>query len=619
MCGIFGVIARPSRFNRDIVDTAVRTMRHRGPDDFGLESFFVGDSWEVWLGHTRLSILDLSAAGHQPMSGQGRDGRVGSVVFNGEIYNIGELKSALLQEWEFRSHSDTEVLLAGILGEGSDFLRRMNGMWSFGVFDRRKNTLLLSRDRLGKKPLYYYAGKDVFVFASEIKAIVALGLPLTIDPEALAFYRWLAYIPAEMTVYRECRKLRAASFLTADLKGDSLQVMQPQDYWDPLQHVGRRNAVRYQDAVIEFLDLLDDATRLRMIADVPVGVFLSGGIDSTLVASSAAKFSSGGIKAYTVTFDDPLLDESHLAQETARQLGLQHQLISLTTDAFARQLAKLAYHYDEPFADGSQIPTMAIAEAARQHVTVVLTGDGGDELFLGYGWSRMPSALQCLMSALKQVPFVARLFRRLLNTTEGGKALRVLLRTFGFGTHDFGLRISVLNEILAGKDLMHLHDFLTTGLTRDVLSVDDRRVLGDATLLDWTRRWYPGNDWNRLPVGIEDRIGLLDLMTYLRDGVLTKVDRATMAYSLESRAPLLDYRIVEFGLSLPVDFKIRGGVQKRLLRDALATRISGAVLTAPKRGFNAGIPSDLPPGDNLPLCWRALVENRWRQQWQGAK
>ena len=278
MCGIFGIVSKPGRFTESTIQYALNSIHHRGPDDDGLQLVTV-EGWDIWLGQKRLSIIDLSEQGHQPMYGHSEDNKQGWIVYNGETYNFKDLKKSVAKSWRFKSSSDTEVLLAGLLLKGPSLLKSVNGMMALAFLDCSEDTLLLARDRLGKKPLYIYENRELLVFASELKPFRRLGLDLTVNEEAINFYKWLGYIPSQMTVYKECIKMPAGSLVSLDLKQPNLSRLAFEKYWDPLIGYDKRFEGTYEEAIEEFLYLLDDAVAIRLISDVPLGVFLSGGID----------------------------------------------------------------------------------------------------------------------------------------------------------------------------------------------------------------------------------------------------------------------------------------------------------------------------------------------------
>lgn len=614
MCGILGLIGRPGKLSDSAFTEALNTIFHRGPDDFAFTKTEISPDWEMWLGHRRLSILDLSPNGRQPMhylSG----GSYYDLTYNGEIYNYQQLRKEL--NFQARSDTDSEVLLNGLIKEGSSFLKKMNGMWAFSFFDRAKKTLLLSRDRLGKKPLYIYKHENLIAFASEIKPLKKLGLNLTLNSEALAYYRWLGYIPGTMTVYKELSKFPASSFCEFDFSSTHYKEAKTELFWDPLASYGTRFAGTYNEAIDHFLEVLDDATLIRSMADVPVGVFLSGGIDSSLVISSLAAQNKRDVKAYTVSFDKQEFDESKVAVETCRQLNFDLEVLSLKEEDFKRQVGILSHHYDEPFSDSSQIPTLAISQLAKSKVTVILTGDGGDEVFLGYPRFSFPSDFWKYNRSCAYVPGLRTLLAKTLNSTFVKPVLGALVRSKGMASTYLDAKILRFSEILRDSSKDAIYDSILAITPKRYLSAEDQAFLKEASFMQKVQTWYPEYSWDTLKERSEfERYAALDLVSYMRDDVLVKVDRGTMAYGLEARSPLLDYRIVSLGLSLPLEFKIREGQYKALLRSALKRRLPGDISKLAKRGFGVPLPENLEPGLSLASRWNSFVEKEWRSHYR---
>ena len=607
MCGIAGIISSGERFTPRQFNDATSTLHHRGPDAMGTARYELPHGRVLWLGHTRLAIHDLSTEGQQPM-----ERTHSSIVFNGEVYNFQELRKPLQAQWAFRSRTDTEVLLAGLFQHGNDFIEQINGMFALAFYDKRLQTLTLSRDRVGKKPLYVYRHADVLAFASELKFFSALGLPLHVDEQALAMYRWLSFIPGDKTIYRECSKMPAASIASLDLHQHELN-MDMRNFWDPFHTAKDRYQGSYQDALSEFSSILDDAVQSRLQADVPVGAFLSGGIDSSLVVASLARLRGDALTTYTVKAADAAMDESAIAQRTAQDLGVPIEVLPLATSDYQKQIDKVAWHYDEPFADSSQIPTMAIAQAAKQHVSVVLTGDGGDELFLGYrrlAWPQRAMRLRRFLDAAKRLRTLGASFTR----SHAGQAVLALgLRMSGRSTAHMNIKTAIAADFLQSDDLSSLHDYFLATCPRELLSAEDQRQLGDRTLLHWAQDFYPHYDWQALRErSMTELLAGLDFVMYMRDDILVKVDRATMAYGLEARSPLLDYRMVEFAMSLPLEFKMHQGQSKRLLRDSLRQQLGDTLATLPKRGFSIPLPENLPKAHSPAAGWNRFIEDKWR-------
>jgi asparagine synthase (glutamine-hydrolysing) len=582
----------------------------------GVERVGATEHWEVWFAHSRLAIVDLSVGGQQPMV-RGDVGRRAALTFNGEIYNHRALRSCLASTFSFASSSDTEVLLAGLLTEGPGFLAKANAMMAAAFWNEAEKELLLVRDRLGKKPLYVYRASDLILFASELKAFHSLGVSLTEDDEAWAYYRWLRHVPGEKTIYRECTKLPAASFARLSLSGSELPALRSELFWDPLEACGQRFAGTLDDAADAVQELLDDATKIRLDADVPVGVFLSGGIDSNLVASSIARVHGARTTAFVVRAADPALDESAVALGTAKRLGLEAHVLDLPLTEYRRQTAGIPFHYDEPCAPLSQIPTMAIAEAARRHVKVVLTGDGGDEVFLGYPWFGYPERLFRYRWPLEVFPGARDLAARVLPSGLGKRALRQAVRVLGLNEENLELKQKLASALLRARKPVELYDFFQQLQPFSDLDASDRASLGTMGILDRAQRWYPGYSWHHAAArSVPELLAALELVTSMRDEILVKVDRATMAYGLEARSPLLDYRVVELGLSLPLDFKMSNGGFKRVLRHLCERTLGPEVARLKKSGFGVPPPNGLPPGPTDAVRWARAVENDWRAHWR---
>jgi asparagine synthase (glutamine-hydrolysing) len=534
MCGIAGGINIDPR----AVERALAKLAHRGPDGSGL---WRSTNQRVVLGHRRLSIIDLSAGAAQPML-CARTGN--AITFNGEIYNYFDLRTQLIRlGWNFATSSDTEVALAAYGQWGSDCFPRFNGMFALVIYDALSQRVVLARDRVGKKPLYYAVLGESLAFASELKALLECvpTLPREIDREALKAYVDLGYVPSPLAIFSGVRKLQAATVATFDLLGTRESMSQ---YWRlPAPDPGIR---RIENAAEELDLLLQDAVKLRLQADVPVGVFLSGGLDSSLVAAVCAQ-KAPSLKAFTVKFRDAAYDESGIAARVASWIGLPHTVIE-TTDTSRAELERLAGQFDEPFADASCIPTFLISRAAREHVTVALSGDGGDELFAGY------DAYHVAMTEgrLEYLPAGLRRFLSRLNVVfpvgvPGKNFLRRL-------AHD---RLARFMQLYRAPEAMEA-SFVGARFAEELAGMRDDGFR--ETVLAQIRREQP-----RLSALQE--MTRLDFCTYLPDDVLVKVDRASMLASLEIRSPLLDYRIVELALRLPDALTYAKGMRKALLKE----------------------------------------------------
>jgi asparagine synthase (glutamine-hydrolysing) len=550
MCGIAGIVAADGPAHRARVAAMVAELRHRGPDDEGIRVFD-----RCALGHARLSIVD-PAAGHQPM-----DSPVGaaSIVFNGEIYGYREIRDRL-QAFPFRTRSDTEVILALYHRYGAKLLEHLPGMFAFALWDDAHGSLLCARDRFGEKPLYFAVGQDgAFVFASEIKAVLASGLVRPVlDRSALAHYLQYLYVPPDRTIYVNVHTLPPAHALA--WRDGKLSV---QRYWDLPE---RTPDVGLSDAAERIDGLIAAAVGRQLVADVPVGAFLSGGMDSSTVVAAAARH-GGRVKTFSFAFEAGRVDERAFARPVAARYGCDHhELVDADSD-IAELLVTMQRVYDEPFADSSNIATYLIARLAREQVKVVLTGDGGDELFGGYSeWYRPLRWMESIPAAAVALAPVVRRFVRLGAALAGKRG--------SDGTRAF----------LTGLDLRRRHASPAAAHQARKRYFSDAD-LGALGLVPGTApepaRTYPDD-----PVDAALRT---DLVSYLPGDILVKTDRASMAHGLELRAPLLDVALATFCVGLPSRLKVQSGADKVVLRAATRSLLPEAVLARPKQGFGAPV------------------------------
>jgi asparagine synthase (glutamine-hydrolysing) len=529
-------------------------LQRRGPDDAGTWSNSV-----LRLGHRRLAIIDLSPTGHQPMVSA--DGRF-VIVFNGEIYNHGELRPQLSPPGGWTGSSDTETLLEAYRQWGPGCLERLNGMFAFAIWDNTERRLFVARDRMGVKPLYYSWSDGRFVFASRPSAMTGLlaGGGAEIDPQSLRIYLELGYIPAPLSLYRKVRKLAPGHWMSVDARGPRITR-----YWD-YRHISPDASLlkRSEDELVDELDeLIRRATRLRLMSDVPLGAFLSGGVDSAYVVAAMKAVGVAAPKAFSIAFKEEDYNEGPAAIAIARHIGVDHVMETLSVRDLLELLPLYVDEFDEPFADSSAFPTMAVARLARRHVTVALTGDAGDELFGGYHYYPL---IESLARTRDWPHSVKRLLQATLSRMPMHKA-KLLAGALGPST-----RVGIFNYLRSfAKDFSPLvePDVLDrTGSSNDVF---ERMALGFA----------PG--LTSAEVGMR-----LDLGLTLADGYLQKVDVATMALSLEARCPFVDYRMVEWSMRLPVEFKLRGRHTKYLLKKGLCRYLPPSFVYRPKRGF--GVP-----------------------------
>jgi len=556
MCGIAGFLAFGEIHpGEELLRAMGGAMVHRGPDASGIH---LSPDGRAGLSHRRLSILDLTETGSQPMASA--DGSM-ILSYNGEVYNFREIREELeTKGHRFRGGSDTEVILAACREWGiREAVPRFIGMFAFALWDERAGRLHLVRDRLGIKPLFLARAPGLVLFASELKALMACpSFSREVDRAALQYYLEFQYVPAPHSIFRGARKVLPGHIVTIAADGNETD----QVYWDLFDHWKTGDAPpRAEGEYLEELSsLLASSIRYRMISDVPLGAFLSGGVDSSLTVALMQEAASGPVRTFSIGFLEKRYDESGYAREVARHLGTDHRE-KMCTPAEALALVRMIPEaYDEPFADSSAIPTMLVSEFTRQHVTVSLSGDGGDELFCGYpryDWVRQGAVVQGIPGFLRR-PLASLLARIPIHKVQRGAE-------------------SILYDDPAQ---MYFH----------TVGIFERRRLEEILpqVVDDSGLSYFRTFRDPRAGGIVERAMATDIRTYLVDDILGKVDRASMAYSLEARVPLLDHRIVEFAASLPMDLKVRGGNTKYLLRKILYRHVPKELIDRPKMGF--GIP-----------------------------
>ena len=560
MCGICGYISR-KRITEEQLRAMNDTMYHRGPDDSGVEIYEMRGGWQVGFAQRRLSILDLSQLGHQPMHSEDR--RI-SVVYNGEIYNFQELREELA-DYSFRSDCDTEVIIAAYLKWGIACLERFNGMFAIALYDRESQEVYLVRDRIGKKPLYYWYEDGELVFASELKPIMKCpGFTAKIEERVLSRYLFQQYINAPESIYQNVYKVEPGAVLRFHQGGISTWK-----YWDIKEVYHRAQTERiedYKEAKEQLKTLLKQSVKMRMIADVPLGSFLSGGYDSSLVTAIAQACSESPVKTFSIGFHEEKYNEAKYARAVAEHLGTDHTELYIDEQDMFKLVESIPKYYDEPFADSSQIATMMVSQLAREHVTVALSGDGGDEFFCGYniydnvgqaqkldrlggmvhGLCNLPGIRQMHME--ERLPFKVRVI--------AGNRERESKTQFGAGNYPARAR-AMVKRLPAGEEALPIQYLTESG--------------------------YGVQDW-------QIRRMLLDMDTYLPGDILCKVDRASMKYSLESRCPILDKEVMECSFKIPHKYKYAGGSKKYILKDIAYDYIPKELLERPKVGF--GVPLD---------------------------
>ncbi len=556
MCGICGFIyfdgmpADPS-----LISHMSESIRHRGPDDAGAYT-----DGNVTLGHRRLSIIDLSG-GRQPLSNE--DGSVW-IVFNGEIYNYQDLNAELKSSHHIRTRSDTETIVHLYEEHPESFVTRLRGMFAFALWDQNKRTLILGRDRVGKKPLYYYLDDQKLVFASEIKAILRHpDLSLEIDEQAVSDYISFGYVPAPKSIFRRIRKVNAGHFLQITGRG-----VKDVHYWDlSFSELQSRSEEEWRH---QLLEELSTATRIRLMSEVPLGAFLSGGLDSSAVVATMSRLMDQPVKTSTIAFNEGRFDESKWALQVADHLGTDHNVRTVTPSR-VDVLEKLALHYDEPFGDSSALPTFLVCQAARERVTVALSGDGGDENFAGYRrylFDLQENRLRALLPQWVR----SCLFR----------PLSVIYPKLDWAPRF--LRGRATFESLARNPLEGYFETISIFRTAEkssILAADLKARLRGYESIDVFRHHYDRAD----TVDPLSRIQYLDIKTYLTEDILTKVDRASMAHSLEVRCPLLDHKFMEFAATVPSSLKLKGRCRKYIFKSALRQVLPQEIIDREKMGF----------------------------------
>lgn len=555
MCGICGFISK-----RDITQEQLRnmndTMYHRGPDDHGEEIFQIGTDRILGLAQRRLSIQDLSPLGHQPM--HSKDKRI-SLVFNGEIYNFLELRQEL-NDYPFQSHCDTEVIIAAYLKWGISCVDRFNGMFAIALYDREEEILYLVRDRMGKKPLYYWKDGENIVFASELKPIMqSPGFVGDIRKDILPRFLYQQCINGPESIYKNVFKLNPGAVLS--YKKGEIKIWKYWDVYKTYEKMSTSPVNDYNQAKEELKNKLKKAVADRMIADVPLGAFLSGGYDSSLMTAIAQEHSNEPVKTFSIGFHEEKYNEAKYAKEVAKYLGTNHTEAYISEKEMFELVDSIPQYYDEPFADSSQIPTMLVSKLAKEKVTVVLSGDGGDEFFCGYNIYENVELAQkldllggmvhgvCNLPGLKQMNIENKIpFRVRVIAGNRNKETKTQFGASGY--------IERANRMVLGEHLSCHYNFESN---------------------------YPVKNW-------QIRRMLLDMDTYLPGDILCKVDRASMKYSLEARCPILDKEVMEYSYRLPHSFKYENGIKKRILKDIAYDYIPKELLDRPKVGF--GVPLD---------------------------
>lgn len=563
MCGICGFITK-RKIPIELLEKMNDTMIHRGPDDAGAEIFHADSQYEnrskyyVGMAHRRLSIIDLSVNGHQPM--WSTDGRK-VIVFNGEIYNYKKLKQEL-SDYRYKSDSDTEVILAAYQKWGDDFVKKIQGMFGLALYDLNIHKLILARDHIGKKPLYYWDNGDEIYFASELKPIMELPwFNKKINKRVMARYLTQLYINAPETIFTDVYKVEPGSTVTINVEADKIYKVK-EKFWDvndSYKSASHNPVISFADAKSRLKELLRESVKKRLESDVPIGCLLSGGVDSSIVSAVAQEVCEGTLKTYTIGFNEKEFDEAIYAKETAKYLGTNHKELYISQGEMIEQVESISKFYDEPFSDSSQIPSMLVSKLVKNDVTVCLTGDGGDELFGGYTfYDRVRLAekldrLGALAYGIENLPLI-------------------------------GSKIERLYPAKVRKIANNSNPETKTQLNPDVLMNNAYKMINlkKEDIIDCQYAWeskYSTKDWVTKNM-------LLQLETLLPGDMLCKVDRASMKYSVEMRCPLLDINIVNYSLKIPQKFKYANGVKKYILKELAYDYIPKKMLDRPKKGFS---------------------------------
>ena len=552
MCGIAGFYSLNNTFSEADLRNMAAKLSHRGPD---AEGYFNEEN--IGLAHKRLSIIDLSASANQPMySDCGRY----VIVFNGEIYNFREIRKEMeaLGHHHYNTNSDTEIILKAFSIWHNDFVNKLNGMFAIAIYDKTLRRLSIFRDRLGIKPIFYFYNQKEFAFASELKSLLAVPFikkNIAINNKSVGYFLHLGYIPQPNTIYYNINKFPSGHYCVIDSKGISFTK-----YWSASEKITRATIDNEEEATEKLNNLLTDAIEKRLICDVPFGVFLSGGIDSSLVAAIASKVSTTRINSFSIGFKESKYNESIYAKKVASYLNTSHNEFFVTEKDALDLLPGILDTYDEPYADTSALPTLLISKLARSKVTMVLSGDGGDELFMGYGAYAWAERLNNPFYKIFHNPVG-------LGLSLLGSRYKRIGKMLSYNKHD-DIRSHIFSQeqyLFSQNEISKLNAF---GFPHYIFSPDKT--------YDKTSR----------VLSAREKQSLFDINYYLKDDLLVKVDRASMQYALEVRVPILDYRIVEFSLNLNQHLKVRNGVQKYLLKKVLYNYIPSTYFDRPKWGFS---------------------------------
>lgn len=561
MCGIAGYLSFESKFSPNDLSLLTDSLSHRGPDARGQYHDEV-----CGLGHRRLSVIDLSSSANQPMLSKNKRY---VIVYNGEVYNFQEIADKIindsnLRDYNFKTRSDTEIILEAFSMYGTEFVHLLNGMFAIAIWDTEKQELYLFRDRAGIKPLYYYFKNNVLVFASELKAIQRIkNLDLSINKKSISEFLHLGFIASPRTIHAHCYKVQPGYFIRFDRKGKEIH-----NYWN-LRSKIHSNTISKEDEALSILnELLSSSVRYQLRADVPAGVFLSGGIDSSLLTTQAVHLSSSPISTFSVGFEENTHSELEFARAVSRHLKTNHHEYIVSYKDALELLSIGMETYDEPHADSSILPTMIVSRLARKHVTVALSGDGGDELFMGYGTYR----------------WADRISNQLLDRFR--KPIASILRNMPSNYQRYGKMIDSSNACNLRSHIFSQEQYYFTSEEIYDLVTPEYRSQDFYYELENFEETKGGSNYILRELNAMEKQSFFDIMYYLPEDLLTKVDRASMHYSLEARVPLLDHRIIEFALNLSPDLKYTGNTTKYLLKKILYQYVPAELFNRPKRGFS---------------------------------
>lgn len=569
MCGISGFIDFKGNSSKEILKNMTDALHHRGPDDSGYSVSYATSGAQIGLGHRRLSILDLSTHGHQPMQFEALE-----IVYNGEVYNFDEIKQELLAfDYHFESHSDTEVILKAYHKWGLEAVHKFNGMFAMTIFDKQKDKIFIIRDRSGIKPLFWYQKEDTLLYASELKSFHQHPkFQKVINHNAVALFLQYQYIPEPHSIFENCYKLRAGHYLEIDLKTKNVSEHK---YWDVIDAYNKPKLdISLDEAINETEKILTSSFEYRMVSDVPVGIFLSGGYDSSVVTALLQKDRSQKLKTFTIGFHEKGYDETPYAREVAKHLGTEHTEYYCTQKDALEIIPKLAEIFDEPFSDDSAIPTTLVSQLAKEEVTVALSADGGDELFAGYNKYALASKYYNFFS---KIPPVARTPLSGLMGSVNPNNIPIAKNSYNFSTK-YEKAKNILGANNCTEVMQNISHHVTKYELESILKYDFTLPM---TNFDTASLLNPTND------NLASMLAI-DYKTYMLDDILTKVDRATMSVSLEGREPLLDYRLIEFVATLPSEYKYKDNTTKYILKEITHRYIPKKMMDRPKMGF--GVP-----------------------------